>query len=352
MLDVREPSLDHERRLADLETQVGRLSRNRRGSAWRSRWAAIGAAVAVTLGGSTALHFALAAPGDVVPTAYVPLPPTRILDTRPAPENVGGFVGPLETGTMHTFQVTGVAGVPANATAVVMNVTVDLTTGPSYLTVFPAGTTRPLASNLNWKAAKTTIPNLVTVKLGAGGQVSVFNQSGQAHVIADVAGYYAPANDKFISLDVFGNDGGTAAFVAGRGDLAGLRFLDGAANSTSFHFVLPPDYTAGGAIVGTFTWHTASTSCDVYWRANYVSVSRSGQIHVVGPSPTTGMSDPTPITAGTTPNLVQTSTFTLGSPLPPFSLQPGDSYTFGLYRNSADGCTATALIDSMVIRYE
>ena len=344
--------MDHEQRLADLESKVRQLSRRRGG--WRSRWAAVGAAVAVTLGGGTVLHFALAAPGDVAPTSFVPLPPTRILDTRPAPLNVGGYIGPMVAGEVHTFQVTGVAGVAANASAVVMNVTVDKPTGPSFLTVFPAGSTQPTASNLNF-VANTTIPNLVVVKIGAAGQVSVFNQSGKVHVIADVAGYYVPGNDKFISLDIFGTDAGGATFIPGRAEFAGLQFAHGANQSASFHFVLPPDYTPGGSIVGSFTWHTAGVSCGVAWRANYVSVSRGGLVHLVGTNAFTGMSDPAPIAAGATANLVQTSTFTLASQVPSRTLQPGDSYTFGIYRAGADvtdTCSQTALIDSMVIRYD
>jgi hypothetical protein len=231
-----------------------------------------------------------------------------------------------------------------------MNVTVDKPTGPSYLTVFPAGSTQPTASNLNF-VANSTIPNLVVVKIGAAGQVSVFNQSGKVHVIADVAGYYVPGNDKFIFLDTINTTGG-ARFVAARGDQGGLWFDDNASAAASFHFVLPPDYTPGGAIVGSFTWHTAATTCGVDWKASYVSVSRAGQIHVLGTNAFTGMSDPSPGAAATTPNLVQTATFTLGSPVPSFTLQPGDSYTFSVFRAADDSCTTSAAIDSMVIRYD
>jgi hypothetical protein len=346
--------METEQRIAELEAKVVQLTHHRKRVGWRSRWAAIGAAVAVTIGGGTVLHYAAAAPGDTVANSFVPVSPTRILDTRPAPQNVGGLVGPLVSGQAITFQVTGVAGVPANASAVVMNVTVDATTGSSFLTVFPAGETRPTASNLNWVAG-TTIPNLVTVKIGAAGQVSVFNLNGNAHVIADVAGYYVPGNDKFISLDILGHVGDSAVFNPGFGANAGLSFADAASPQAAFHIVLPPDYTPGGAIVGTFTWHTAAVSCNVSWQANYVSVSRTGQIHVVGPGATTGLSDPTPTTAGVTPNGVQTATFTLTSPLASFTLRPGDSYTFGLFRNAGavgDNCASAARIDSMVIRYD
>ena len=346
--------MDEEGRLEDLEARVEQLIRGRRRTGWRSRWAAVGAAIAVALGGGTVVHYVMAAPGDVVASSFVPISPTRILDTRPAPLNIGGFVGPLTLQQTYSFQVAGVAGVPANATAVVMNVTVDKPTFASFLTVFPAGTERPNASNLNWTAGNT-VPNLVTVKIGANGQVSVFNLQGNTQVIADVAGYFVPGNDKFISLDVFGTEAGGAIFAAGRGELAGLQFPDGTAGTESFHVVLPPDYTPGGAIVGSFTWHTPAVSCSVSWRANYVSVSRAGQAHIIGANPSTGMSNIAPIAAAAAPNVVQTATFSLASPVGTFTLQPGDSYTFGLFRDgpgAADSCAAAAFIDSMVIRYE
>jgi hypothetical protein len=345
--------MNQEERLLELETSVASLTSRRR-HGWRSRWAAIGAAVAVTLGGGTAIKYAGAAPGDVVQNSFVPLSPTRILDTRPAPSNVGGFLGPLTAGQTHTFQVTGVAGVPANATAVVMNITVTGTNDAGYLTVYPAGAALPTASNLNW-ASGVTIPNLVTVKIGAAGKVSVFNFTGNAHVIADVAGYYVPGNDKFLAVDITGSPEGTATFGDGFGANAGLAFIDVTRQKTSFHVVLPPDYTAGTAIAGTFTWHTSAVSCGVDWEPNYVSVSRSGQVHILGPGASSGMTGPGVSTASATANLVQTAAFSLTSPVAATPLQPGDSYTFGLFRSAdsgADTCTSSAIIDSMVLRYE
>lgn len=348
--------IDQEQRIADLEAQIGNLSVTRRRRGRRSRWAAIGAAVAVSLGGGSGFYYVNAAPGDVVPTSFVPVEPERILDTRPAPFNVSGFVGPLTAGDVHDFQVTGLAGVPANAASVVLNVTATETTQPSFLTLYPTGAVRPNASNLNWAAAGVTVPNLVTVKIGTGGKVSVYNLAGTTHVVADVAGYYAPGNDKFISLDVFGaSDADTATHTGGFGNNTGLQFIDGVSRSTNFHFVLPPDYTPGTTIVGTFTWHVAALSCAVSWRPNSTSVSRAGALHPVGGGASSGMSGPGDGIQGSTANLVNSATFTLTSPNASFTLQPGDSYSFSLFRSgasAADTCAATAKIDSMVIQYE
>ncbi len=56
--------------------------------------------------------------------------------------------------------------------------------------MYPAGTTRPGASNLNVVAGQT-IPNLVTVALGSGNRVTLYNASGTIDLIADLAGYYS-----------------------------------------------------------------------------------------------------------------------------------------------------------------
>src|SRR5947207_8404 len=84
--------------------------------------------------------------------------------------------------------VGGVAGVPADAGAVVLNVTVTDPTGPGFVTVWPCGEPQPLASNLNYVAGQT-VPNLVITKVGSGGKVCLFTMS-PADLIADVSGYF------------------------------------------------------------------------------------------------------------------------------------------------------------------
>jgi hypothetical protein len=117
---------------------------------------------------------------------FTSIAPARVLDTR-----LTGGGGTLAAGEARDLPILGAGGVPgANVSAVVLNVTVTDTTATGFLTVFPAGTVRPDASNLNWSAGRT-VPNLVTVKVGASGKVSLYQSGpGSAQVIVDVAGYF------------------------------------------------------------------------------------------------------------------------------------------------------------------
>ena len=119
---------------------------------------------------------------------YAPVNPQRILDTR---EGLGGAAAQVGPFSSIEVAVTGVAGVPADATAVVLNMTVDQATGPeSYLSVWPAGATPPTASNLNFTGGPATT-NLVIARVGEGGKVVVYNHLGSTDVIADVQGWFA-----------------------------------------------------------------------------------------------------------------------------------------------------------------
>jgi len=117
--------------------------------------------------------------------------PYRVLDTRPMTK-VGPYATPIQPQSSIPVQVAGTIGggaTPNSAQAVVTNVTVTDTTGPSFLTVWPDGTSRPLASDLNWTTG-VTIPNLVVVKLGSLGRVDAFNNVGTTDLVVDVVGFY------------------------------------------------------------------------------------------------------------------------------------------------------------------
>ena len=141
------------------------------------------------VGGATgvmALTASVAVPAPAGATRFVPLAPHRLLDTRTA----GGR--PADGGVVR-LAVGGDATVPDAATAVVLNLTVTDAAGPGYVTAWPTGLARPVASNLNVDEAGRTVANLVVVPLGAGRAVDVFVQRS-ADVVADVLGAFVPAS--------------------------------------------------------------------------------------------------------------------------------------------------------------
>ncbi len=117
---------------------------------------------------------------------FNPVNPLRVLGTLAA----GASIGP---GVSTAVIVAGVDGVPADASAVVANVTVAGSSAPGYLTVFPAPTTGtptpPTASNVNFTTGQV-IANRVIIPVGANGVIEVYNNSGSVRVDVDLDGYY------------------------------------------------------------------------------------------------------------------------------------------------------------------
>ncbi|MCW2614150.1 MAG: N-acetylmuramoyl-L-alanine amidase, partial [Frankiales bacterium] len=123
---------------------------------------------------------------------FTAVSPVRLLDTR---EGKGAPKAAVGAGRVVDLQVTGVAGVPAGATAVVLNVTGVAPSAVTDVRVYPTPVTPtavPLVSNLNL-ARGTTRANLVTVPIGNNGRVRLRNGAGTVQLLADLAGWYAPA---------------------------------------------------------------------------------------------------------------------------------------------------------------
>ncbi|WP_426978402.1 discoidin domain-containing protein [Pseudarthrobacter sp. O4] len=116
------------------------------------------------------------------PGTQIPITPFRALDTRKG--------APVGADSSVSFQVGGVSGIPANVSAVTFNLTVTEPRSFGFAAAYASGAARPNASNLNF-ARGQTVPNSVTVPVGADGKVTLFNRSsGTTHFIADVSGYY------------------------------------------------------------------------------------------------------------------------------------------------------------------
>jgi spore germination protein YaaH len=121
---------------------------------------------------------------------FVPLTPSRILDTRGGP----GLSGPFSSHASRTFGVTGQGGVPTGAAAVTGNLTVTAQTSAGFLYLGPNATNNPTSSTLNFPKSDDRA-NGATVAIGLGGTLSItYVPSASAatcHVIFDVTGYFA-----------------------------------------------------------------------------------------------------------------------------------------------------------------
>lgn len=157
----------------------------------RARWAAVGAAVAITLGaGGVGLVGASKSSGERA--VFTAIEPCRLADTRPD-FLVGDKATPWGPGEVFTVQATGsngeCSGIPSDAVAVGLNVTAVDPSMLTYLSFFPGGDV-PNSSSLNPAPDQPPTPNAVTVDLAAGGSFDVFNLQGEVDVVIDVVGYY------------------------------------------------------------------------------------------------------------------------------------------------------------------
>ncbi len=236
----------------------------------RSRWAAIGAAVAVSLGaGGLAITNAASAPGGR--SAFVPITPCRLFDTR-SDSSIGVRKTPLIVGESLAQQVTGTNGnctIPLDAVGIAFNVTTVNGTSASYLTVWPSDAPRPLASNLNWVAGAPATPNKVDVKLSGDGKASFFNNAGTVDVIADIVGYYTgldggASSRLIVDPGAFSTDGDAATstvlhnFAEGRLEggipgpacgITGIQFPQGATLTSVTAHVADNSPVAGSDVV-------------------------------------------------------------------------------------------------------
>ena len=190
---------------------------------WRSRWAALGAAVAVSLGAGGVFFADAASP----PSSVVMVTPVRILDTRD-PVNVG-LNGPFVSAIGQDLQVTGLVAtttgpatvVPTGATGVILNVTAVAPAASGFLSVRPANALgAPATSNLNFLAGEL-VPNAVSVELPTTGP-----DAGRIEIAYDAYGVSGPTTD--VLVDVVGYTvgsptGDTGQVAALQGQVATLQ---------------------------------------------------------------------------------------------------------------------------------
>jgi hypothetical protein len=152
----------------------------------------LGAILAAVLLAITGITLASAASGaGGTASDYVPLSSTRVLDTRTG-------LGTVQAGAISAKTIVAVAipGIPADATAVTVNLTVVSPTGNGYIMAYAANSTPPTTgSNINWTVGQT-VANQATVPVNNGRVFLDVQGNGTTQIIMDLEGYFtasAPA---------------------------------------------------------------------------------------------------------------------------------------------------------------
>lgn len=112
-------------------------------------------------------------------TQFLAVTPARLLDSRGLPSCV------------QAVHVAGQAGVPGNAVAAALTITVPGASAAGYATAWPDGAAQPNASNLNYAAGETRA-NSSIVRLSDDGWVDVHTSTCEP-VLVDVSGAFVPA---------------------------------------------------------------------------------------------------------------------------------------------------------------
>ncbi|HUQ95038.1 MAG TPA: choice-of-anchor R domain-containing protein [Bryobacteraceae bacterium] len=121
---------------------------------------------------------------------FVPVTPCRVADTR---LGTGPFGGPrMNAGETRNFLVPQSAcGIPSNAAAYALNLTVVPPSGLAFATLWPTGQAQPFVSTINSFDGRIKA-NAAIVPAGSGGGVSVF-VSHATDIVLDINGYFIPA---------------------------------------------------------------------------------------------------------------------------------------------------------------
>ena len=99
-------------------------------------------------------------------------------------------IGVMHAGSTTHVRIGGRGGVPWNAAAVALNVTVTDPASAGFVTVYPCTSSIPTTSSVNFVAGET-VANLVIAMPSPAGRVCVFTNA-TTHLVVDVNGYFPP----------------------------------------------------------------------------------------------------------------------------------------------------------------
>ncbi len=145
---------------------------------------------------ASSTHAIVDVSGYLTPASLmVPVTPQRIVETRASSGIVGPIAGKLGADTIYGVSVG--SAVPANATAIILNVTAVQPSSFGHLRVYPdtagtGNTSPPDVSTLNYIPGRD-IPNMVVVQLPADKIIQFYSAAASTDLVVDLVGYVLPA---------------------------------------------------------------------------------------------------------------------------------------------------------------
>lgn len=126
-------------------------------------------------------------------STFQELEPRRVVDSRDPDRRPANVTGPLNPRQLVTIDRQRL-GVPVDATAVMVNLTVADATGPGFLTAYPCAGERPPTSNVNYDT-RSARANTSIVALSAEGTMCLELDVSSANVIVDLVGWFGQGID-------------------------------------------------------------------------------------------------------------------------------------------------------------
>jgi hypothetical protein len=186
----------------------------------------------------------IAAPPGAGASAFTPMSPLRLVDTR----NGIGASGRVGAGRQVVLQVADGVNVPADATAAVLNVTAVIPAAAGFVTVYPCSDSVPDTSTLNYVTGQT-VANTTIAALSGAGQLCVWTFA-ETDILVDITGWLGPSGTSRLTPI------GPTRVVDTRSGLGGRRLGAGATMTVDLNGKVPPGSTA---VALNVTGVTAST---------------------------------------------------------------------------------------------
>lgn len=126
------------------------------------------------------------------PFRFYPLTPCRLIDTRQPAQAPA-----LNSGATRDFKIRGTCGLPTDAKAAALNVTIATPQKKGHLRAFPSDVGLPNISTLNFAGGENAVANGAIIPMPADvastNDVSFYLymvEPGQGQLVVDVTGYF------------------------------------------------------------------------------------------------------------------------------------------------------------------